>query len=77
MHFHCMTNMATTQHKNPCLVMKFTNFCLLTQQMLHIKFEKDWPSSSREDVKARQTAHKGGCQPITMDYLSDSGDLEI
>ena len=31
-----------------------TILCLLTLQMLHTKFGKDWPSSSREDVNAWQ-----------------------
>ena len=31
-------------------VMKFTKSCLLTLQMLHTKFGKDWPCSSCEKM---------------------------
>ena len=53
-------------------VMNFTISCLLTLQMLHTKFGKDWSSSfSEEDVKGRRTTHDDGSQPIAI--LSDSG----
>ena len=58
--------------------MKFTISCLLTLQMLHTKFGKDWPSSSwEEDVNARRTTDDDGRQPRAIGHLSDSGDLNI
>ena len=59
-------------------VMKFTISCLLTLQMLHTKFGKDWPSSFwGEDVNAQPTTDDDGRQPIAIGHLSDSGDLKI
>ena len=43
-------------------VMKFTSSCLLTLQMLHTKFGKDWPSSFW-DVNGRRTTHYDNRSP--------------
>ena len=51
--------------------MEFTISCLLTLQMLHNKFGKDWQSFLRRDVNTQQMLHDHGSQPI------DSGDLKI
>ena len=57
--------------------MKLTISCLLTLQMLHTKFGKDWPSSSwEEDVNARHTTDDDGRQPIAIGHLSYSADLK-
>ena len=58
------------------MVTKFTITYLLTLQMLHTKFGKDWPSSSWEEVNGRRRSH-GRLQPIAISHLSDSGDLKI
>ena len=60
--------------------MKFTISCLLTLQMQHTKFSKDWPSNCREEyVIKRRTMNDDGHQTIYMAkcHLSDSGDIKM
>ena len=45
-------------------VIKLTFTCLPTKQMLHAKFDEDWPNYGRRS------------QLIAIDYLSDSGYLK-
>ena len=58
-------------------VMKFTISCVLTLQMLHIKFGYNWTSGSwQEDVIARLVMDDDRRQPIALGHLTDSGDIK-
>ena len=54
--------------------MKFTISCLLTLQILHTNFGKDWPVV----LEKKMLTHEGdsGRQPIAIGHLSYSGDLK-
>ena len=57
--------------------MKFTISCLLTIQILHIKFGKDWPLERKMlTYDARRTMDFDGRQTIAIGHLSDSGYLK-